>query len=171
MVPLPAQATPQEPAWERQRAGREYRHPEHGKQSASERATGPGVRGTAPTARSFTSGRGDNHTRSGEHEVAKKPEASANWAQARVQIDRGETGDKIAVHDPAAVPLGTDAEAGGASTPAEHIARSLHLEQHGEDAHAVAQAPLTAGRRQLVPWLVVVLVLALAVIIALLVAG
>jgi hypothetical protein len=76
-------------------------------------------------------------------------------------------GDKIAVHDPAAAPLGTDA----ASTPAEHIARSLHLEQHGEDARAVGQAPLTAGRRQLVPWLLVVMVLALAVIIALLVAG
>jgi hypothetical protein len=119
----------------------------------------------------FTSGRGDDQARGGEYEVAKKPEAPANWAQARAQIDRGATGDKIAADDPAAAPLGTDAEAGGASTPAEQIARSLQLERHGENARAAAQAPLTAGRRQLVPWLVVIVALAIAVVIALVVAG
>jgi hypothetical protein len=103
--------------------------------------------------------------------VAEKPEAPVNWAHARAQIDRGGTGDKIAVGDPAAAPLGTDAEAGGASTPAGDIARSVELQSHGEDARAAAQAPLTAGRRRLVPWLVVVLALTVAVILALLVAG
>ena len=32
----------------------------------------------------------------------------------RIDTDRGRTGDKVAVEDPAAAPLGTDAEAGGA---------------------------------------------------------
>lgn len=43
-----------------------------------------------------------------------------NWSQLRDRIDRGETGDKKAAEDPAAAPLGTDAEA----TRREHIARS-----------------------------------------------
>ena len=103
--------------------------------------------------------------------MAEKPEAPTNWAQARARIDRGETGDKIALDDPAAAPLGTDAEAGGASTAAADIARSVELQRHGGDARAAARAPFTAGRRQLVPWLVVILALAIAVIAALLVAG
>ena len=38
----------------------------------------------------------------------------------RAAIDRGHAGDKVPGSDPAAAPLGTDAEAGGASpTPAE----------------------------------------------------
>ncbi len=36
-------------------------------------------------------------------------------ARLRDRIDRGETGDKVAFSDPAAAPLGTDAEAGGHS--------------------------------------------------------
>jgi hypothetical protein len=103
--------------------------------------------------------------------VAEKPEAPTSWAPARARIDRGETGDKIAVTDPAAAPLGTDAEAGGASTPAEAIARSVHLGRHSEDARAAAQAPRTADRRQLLPWLVVILVLTVAVVLALVVTG
>jgi hypothetical protein len=103
--------------------------------------------------------------------VAKKSEAPTNWAQARARIARGETGDKITVDDPAAAPLGTDAEAGGDSTGAAHIARSVELQDHGDSARAAAQAPRTAGRRQLVPWVVVALVLAIAGIAALLIAG
>lgn len=103
--------------------------------------------------------------------MADKPEASLNWAQARARIDRGDTGDKIAVNDPAAAPLGTDAEAGGVSTSAGDIARSIALQSEGEAARAAAQAPRTAGRRQLLPWLVVTLALAVAVIVALVVAG
>ena len=103
--------------------------------------------------------------------MAKRPEAPTNWAQARAQIDRGETGDKIAADDPAAAPLGTDAEAGGVSTSPADIARSVHLQRLGGHARAAAQAPRTAGRRQLVPWLVVILALAIAVTLALLIAG
>lgn len=36
--------------------------------------------------------------------------------QLRADIDAGRTGDKVAFPDPAAAPLGTDAEAGGATT-------------------------------------------------------
>ena len=122
------------------------------------------------TAQSFPRA-GATTTRAGGVRGAQKPEAPTNWAQARGQIDRGETGDRIAVTDPAAAPLGTDTEAGGASTPAEDIARSVRLQRNGEDARAAAQAPLAAGRRQLAPWLVVILALAIAVVVALVVAG
>jgi hypothetical protein len=103
--------------------------------------------------------------------VAKKSEAPTNWAQARARIDGGETGDKITVSDAPAAPLGTDAEAGGDSTGAAHIARSAELQNHGDAGHAAAQAPRTAARRQLVPWVVVALVLAISGISALLIAG
>lgn len=42
--------------------------------------------------------------------------AGANPAQLKGDIDSGRTGDKIGGFDPAAAPLGTDAEAGGAAT-------------------------------------------------------
>lgn len=102
--------------------------------------------------------------------MADKRDAPTNWAQARAQIDRGETGDKIAALDPAAAPLGTDAEAGGAPTKPEDIARSAHQQMQGAPARATAQAPRPSMRSRLVPWLVVGLALAAAVVVALLVA-
>ena len=103
--------------------------------------------------------------------MADQPEAPTNWAQARAQIDRGETGDKIAAPDPAAAPLGTDAEAGGAATEAADIARSARLQMQGTPAHSAAQAPRPSMPARLVPWLVVALALAAAIILALLIAG
>jgi hypothetical protein len=47
-----------------------------------------------------------------------------NWSQARKRTDRGKTHDKVNFPDPAAAPLGTDEEAGGARTSEEDIARS-----------------------------------------------
>lgn len=50
------------------------------------------------------------------HEAPIRPEAAdgqATTAQLRRAIDSGRTGDKVAAADPAAAPLGTDAEAGG----------------------------------------------------------
>lgn len=52
----------------------------------------------------------------------------------REDIDRGLTGDKVPGSDPAAAPLGTDAEAGGTPpTPAEIAldARSRSVRPHG----------------------------------------
>lgn len=47
---------------------------------------------------------------------------TGEYDRLRRDIDRGRTGDKVAAIDPAAAPLGTDAEAGGETTP-EHAAR------------------------------------------------
>jgi hypothetical protein len=46
---------------------------------------------------------------------------SLTGEQLRDQIDSGRTGEKVGFPDPATVPLGTDAEAGGTATvyPAE----------------------------------------------------
>lgn len=63
--------------------------------------------------------------------VSKAGKTDMNWPQLRDRIDRGETGDKIAVEDPAAAPLGTDAEAGGSATSGSHIACSAAAEQAG----------------------------------------
>jgi hypothetical protein len=50
--------------------------------------------------------------------VTPDPKGSAaNPAQLRGDIDEGKTGDKVPGFDPAAAPLGTDDEAGGATTP------------------------------------------------------
>jgi hypothetical protein len=43
---------------------------------------------------------------------------SISGEQLRADIDSGKTGEKVAYPDPAAAPLGTDAEAGGAPTTA-----------------------------------------------------
>jgi hypothetical protein len=51
----------------------------------------------------------------------------------RVLIDHGETRDKVAADDPAAVPMDADAEAAGTPTPAE-----------AEEADHEKKAPRTA---------------------------
>jgi hypothetical protein len=43
-----------------------------------------------------------------------QPEKAPNADQLRAAIDSGAAGDKVAFPDPAAAPLGTDAEASGA---------------------------------------------------------
>jgi hypothetical protein len=80
--------------------------------------------------------------------VSDTRENDMNWSQVRDRIDRGETGDKIAVEDPAAAPLGTDAEAGGSSTDREHIARSAAAERAGPMERAVAQRRTLARPRR-----------------------
>lgn len=47
-----------------------------------------------------------------------------NWSQVRKQTDSGKMHDKVAYPDPAAAPLGTDEEAGGARTSPEAIAEA-----------------------------------------------
>ncbi len=53
--------------------------------------------------------------------------------QLRADIDAGRTGDKVAHPDPAAVPLETDAEAGGDSTTFPSERRST---AHGRDGRS-----------------------------------
>ena len=71
-----------------------------------------------------------------------------NWSQIRDRIDHGETGDNKAVEDPAAAPLGTDAEAGGSSTGGHHVARSAVAEEAGPKARAAAQGRTVARPRR-----------------------
>jgi hypothetical protein len=49
--------------------------------------------------------------------------------QLREDIDRGRTGDKIEVSDPAAAPLGTDEEAAGTPTPGEALQQARDYER------------------------------------------
>jgi hypothetical protein len=95
-----------------------------------------------------------------------------NWSQLRDRIDRGETGDKKAAEDPAAAPLGTDAEAGGWSTRREHIARSAAAEEAGPKARAAAQGRTVARPHRkmialgLAATAVVSIILAVALVLA-----
>jgi len=54
-----------------------------------------------------------------------------NWSQVRKRTDRGKMHDKVDFPDPAAAPLGTDEEAGGARTAEEDIARSERQQESG----------------------------------------
>lgn len=60
--------------------------------------------------------------------MINKPQ-KPNAAQLRGQIDQGEAGDKSPGVDPAAAPLETDAEAGGAPPTTEEIKRALAREK------------------------------------------
>lgn len=93
-----------------------------------------------------------------------------NWVQMRDRVDRGETGDKVAAEDPAAAPLGTDAEAGGAGTPAPDIATSARAEAAGTDPGKTGESASGTGR-QATPFVLVVVGLALAALVAVLVAS
>lgn len=80
---------------------------------------------------------------------------ATNWSQVRDRIDRGETGDKVAAEDPAAAPLGTDAEAAGTPIASAAVARSAAAEQ---------AAPAAARDRDRRPlgWLVLAIAALLA---------
>lgn len=60
-----------------------------------------------------------------------------NVDQLRDAIDRGEAADKVRASDPAAAPLGTDAEAGGVPpTPAEIAQDAASLYRRGRARHS-----------------------------------
>jgi hypothetical protein len=91
---------------------------------------------------------------------------AVNWAQVRDRIDRGETGDKKAVEDPAVAPLGTDAEAAGSRTRREYIARSVAAEDAGPKARAAAQGRTVARPRRALVAFAVALIAVAAVVLA-----
>ena len=66
--------------------------------------------------------------------MLKQPDPSAaTSAQLKADIDAGLTGDKVGGFDPAAAPLGTDEEAGGAGPSGAEIAgarRAERVEDH-----------------------------------------
>lgn len=100
-------------------------------------------------------------------------ETATNWSQVRDRIDRGETGDKKAVPDPATAPLGTDAEAGGTPTRSEHVARSFAAERAGSAERAAAQGREVErpSRALAILSIAAIGVVALVLAIALLLAG
>ncbi|MDF1609390.1 hypothetical protein PZ897_14490 [Hoeflea sp. YIM 152468] len=61
-----------------------------------------------------------------QHRTPHAPEQ-----RLREDIDSGNTGDKVDASDPAVVPLGTDAEAGGVSTDAGAASRARQDELDG----------------------------------------
>jgi hypothetical protein len=60
-------------------------------------------------------------------------------AKLRHSIDEGETHDKVAVTDPAAVPLGTDSEAGGHTPTSEEV--EIALREETKSVSPKAQGP------------------------------
>jgi len=67
----------------------------------------------------------------------KRQDKKPNAAQLRGDIDKGRTGDKAPGIDPAAAPMETDAEAGGAPPSPAEIAQARRAERRGAgDANA-----------------------------------
>lgn len=67
-------------------------------------------------------------------------------ARLRDDIDRGATGEKIPFSDPAAVPLGTDAEAGGTPTDPVAIAHAREAEIAARESRAPQTTPAERQR-------------------------
>lgn len=76
----------------------------------------------------------------------REPE-KANAAQVKDDIDRGLTGDKAPGFDPAAAPLGTDEEAGGAP----HDPRLMAAERRAQSAAGVRSRRPNAADPSLPP--------------------
>ncbi|MWD28908.1 hypothetical protein E0K89_015625 [Aquicoccus sp. SCR17] len=89
-------------------------------------------------------------------ERSGKASGPAAVDRLRDRIDRGGSGDKVGFSDPAAAPLGTDAEAGGAPPTMEQVRRAEAAEHgHGtpRDAKPEPSDLQTSGRRP-GPWLI-----------------
>lgn len=82
----------------------------------------------------------------------------AEAAKLRDDIDRGATGEKAAFSDPAAVPLGTDAEAGGTPTDPAAMADAREAERAARDSSEPKKTPAELQRTR-GPGIVVVIVL------------
>ena len=78
-----------------------------------------------------------------------KPGKAPNADQLRAAIDSGKTGDKVAFPDPAAAPLGTDAEAAGAPPASDE----LHQAFTAETGSTCRRGPATGPRSAYGPWL------------------
>jgi hypothetical protein len=63
-------------------------------------------------------------------------------AQLRGAIDSGHMGDKVNVSDPAAAPLGTDAESGGHQPTREEVAIAADRELAGPEDQGIARRPI-----------------------------
>ena len=66
----------------------------------------------------------------------------------RSDIDHGEAGDKVDFADPAAAPLGTDAEAGGAPPSTEEVERARSHEVKRSDDETAGRSDRQFTARQ-----------------------
>jgi hypothetical protein len=88
-------------------------------------------------------------------------DAPPNAAQLKADINAGATADKVPGFDPAAAPLGTDEEAGGAGPTAIEVAQARRAETSrgadlaSTDGSASAAATDLAAARRVSPSLVV----------------
>lgn len=73
-----------------------------------------------------------SRSQDGKSEARQSPKShrdgSAKVARLRDEIDSGRSDDKVAANDPAAAPLGTDAEAGGYPPSAAEADRAAEIE-------------------------------------------
>ncbi len=94
----------------------------------------------------------------------KKPEHAA---KLRGDIDTGKAGDKIGFPDPAAAPLGTDAEAGGASPSPEEVRKAhRHEVERHPSGPAAASDPRQISSRGASPfrrrgWIAILMIIGL----------
>lgn len=101
---------------------------------------------------------------------ARPSDHTDTTAPVRAQIDRGETGEKVAGFDPATVPLETDAEAGGAPTHGKTQAvppRSTALPSANGSDHGTAMRPFDDAahpNKAAVPLLMYVVAVAAAIL-------
>jgi hypothetical protein len=77
--------------------------------------------------------------------IARRFPATIDWL--RTEIDHGRARDKIAVFDPAAAPLGTDAEAAGTPPDRDRIAAAEREELAKAPSPAAASAARTLAVR------------------------
>lgn len=94
--------------------------------------------------------------------------AKIESGRLREKIDSGALGDKVPVEDPAAAPLETDAETGGAPTPAAAAEREI---REREPVAARFQGTFDATRRTRLIALAVAVLLLTLVLIALTLPG
>ncbi len=96
----------------------------------------------------------------------RKPAKTPNADQLRAAIDSGKTGDKVAFPDPAAAPLGTDAEAGGAPPASDELNQAftaeLGMAEQPEPAREGRALPMVIGFMGLVAVAAVITYLILA---------
>jgi hypothetical protein len=93
-------------------------------------------------ARSDT--RGDEAARN----TSEPRDGSAKVARLRDHIDSGKGADKVAARDPAAAPLGTDAEAAGHPPTAAEADRALHAERaRDSETHPQSGSGTKSGSR------------------------
>lgn len=95
--------------------------------------------------------------------------------ELREQIDHGRTGDKVDFEDPAAAPLGTDAEAGGAPPTPDQVEQAwTHEVDRRPDDRTAGRPDRTIPPRQFMEkrsgngLLWVIVILAVLLVIALL---